>query len=70
MGFRIEMPQLSSDGGSATLASWLVGVGDRVEQGEVIAELETDKATVELEAPASGRIQALEIAANHKIAGN
>ncbi|MCA8963324.1 MAG: 2-oxo acid dehydrogenase subunit E2, partial [Planctomycetes bacterium] len=57
------MPQLSSDGGSATLASWLVGVGDRVEQGEVIAELETDKATVELEAPASGRIQALEIAA-------
>ncbi|MCA9504893.1 MAG: 2-oxo acid dehydrogenase subunit E2 [Spirochaetaceae bacterium] len=63
MGFRIEMPQLSSDGGSATLASWLVGVGDRVEQGEVIAELETDKATVELEAPASGRIQALEIAA-------
>jgi len=57
---RIEMPQLSSGGEEesvgATLASWLVAAGDEVEQGEVIAELETDKATVELESPASGRL--------------
>jgi len=50
------MPELSTDGEGATLATWLVSVGDRVEQGEVIAELETDKATVELEAPAAGTI--------------
>ena len=50
------MPELSSDGEGATLATWLVAVGDRVEKGEVIAELETEKATVELEAPASGTI--------------
>ena len=50
------MPELSSDGEGATLATWLVAVGDRVERGEVIAELETEKATVELEAPASGTI--------------
>jgi pyruvate dehydrogenase E2 component (dihydrolipoamide acetyltransferase) len=54
MRVKIEMPQLSSDGEGATLATWLVSVGDRVEKGEVIAELETDKSTVELEAPASG----------------
>ena len=56
MSTRIEMPELSSDGEGATLATWLVAVGDRVEKGEVIAELETEKATVELEAPASGTI--------------
>jgi len=53
---QIEMPQLSSDGEGATLATWLVSVGDRVEQGDVIAELETDKSTLELESPASGTI--------------
>jgi len=63
MSVRIEMPLLSSDGESATLATWLVAVGDVVEAGEVIAELETDKSTVELEAPTSGTIAQLSIAA-------
>ncbi|MCR9097242.1 MAG: 2-oxo acid dehydrogenase subunit E2 [bacterium] len=62
----IEMPRLSSgddqEGEGATLASWLVAVGDDVEQGEVIAELETDKATVELESPATGRLSEIAIA--------
>jgi pyruvate dehydrogenase E2 component (dihydrolipoamide acetyltransferase) len=62
MSVQIEMPQLSSDGESATLASWLVAVGDEVTKGEVIAELETDKSTVELEAPASGTIGELAVA--------
>lgn len=57
------MPQLSSEGESATLASWLVDLGDAVEAGDVIAELETDKSTVELEAPASGTIVEIIIAA-------
>jgi pyruvate dehydrogenase E2 component (dihydrolipoamide acetyltransferase) len=63
----IEMPQLSagqdedaSEG--ATLASWLVAVGDLVKQGEVVAELETDKATVELESPVAGRVLELVVA--------
>ena len=64
----IEMPQLSSGseeeaGEGATLASWLVEVGDLVEAGEVIAELETDKATVELESPVAGRVLELVVAA-------
>jgi pyruvate/2-oxoglutarate dehydrogenase complex dihydrolipoamide acyltransferase (E2) component len=39
-----------------TLVSWLKEAGDRVEEGEVIAEVETEKITNELEAPASGVI--------------
>ena len=65
---QIEMPDLGSgdaeaDAAGATLASWLVAVGDTVEAGEVIAELETDKATVELESPAAGRIASLDVEA-------
>lgn len=63
MTIQIEMPQLSSEGEAATLATWLVSVGDHVGKGDVIAELETDKATVELESPASGTIEALSVAA-------
>lgn len=63
MAVEIEMPQLSSEGESATLASWLVEPGEVVEKGDVIAELETDKATVELEAPASGTIAELRVSA-------
>lgn len=59
----IEMPRLSSDEGTATLSSWLVSEGDTIVQGAIIAELETDKATVELEAPVTGRIESLLVAA-------
>lgn len=55
------MPELSSEGEGAALATWLVAIGDRVEKGDVIAELETDKSTVELEAPATGTIVALAV---------
>jgi pyruvate/2-oxoglutarate dehydrogenase complex dihydrolipoamide acyltransferase (E2) component len=52
----LRMPNLGAEATSATIASWLRAVGDLVAAGEVIAELETEKATVELEAPASGRL--------------
>jgi pyruvate dehydrogenase E2 component (dihydrolipoamide acetyltransferase) len=63
MTVRIEMPQLSAEGESAALASWLVKAGDEVEAGEVIAELETDKSTLELEAPATGVLAEIVVAA-------
>jgi pyruvate dehydrogenase E2 component (dihydrolipoamide acetyltransferase) len=62
MTIQIEMPQLSAEGEGATLGLWLVKAGDRVEVGEVIAELETEKATLELEAPATGTIVELRVA--------
>ena len=40
----------------AVLSAWLKQPGDPVAQGEAIAEIETDKATIELEAPVAGRM--------------
>jgi pyruvate dehydrogenase E2 component (dihydrolipoamide acetyltransferase) len=42
-----------------TLARWLVSIGDRVKPGDLIAEIETDKATMEFESAEEGRITAL-----------
>jgi len=43
-----------------TLVKWLKAVGDAVKEGEVVAEIETDKAVVEIEAPATGTLGAIE----------
>ena len=50
------MPNLGYDMEEGTVQSWLKSVGDRVERGEAIAEIETDKTTVEMEAMASGTL--------------
>ncbi len=52
----IEMPRLGYDMESGRIVSWTKRVGDRVTRGEVIAEIETDKTTVEMEATASGTL--------------
>ncbi|MQA84273.1 MAG: biotin attachment protein [Streptosporangiales bacterium] len=41
----------------AVLVGWLKSVGDRVEQGEPLAEIETDKATGQLESPTVGTLR-------------
>ena len=50
----IEMPKLSDTQTVGTLLSWLKKSGDKVEEGEIIAEVETDKATMELESFTEG----------------
>jgi pyruvate/2-oxoglutarate dehydrogenase complex dihydrolipoamide acyltransferase (E2) component len=52
----IEMPKLGYDMETGVIGAWLKGVGDPVARGEAIAEIETDKATVEMEATASGTL--------------
>ena len=52
----IRMPNLGAEAATGKVASWLRGVGDTVAVGDVIAELETEKATVEFGAPVAGRI--------------
>src|SRR5260370_38323091 len=52
----IEMPKLGYDMETGRIVSWLKAEGDRVAPGEPIAEIETDKATIEMEARASGVI--------------
>jgi len=53
------MPALSPTMEEGNLAKWLVKVGDRIEPGQVIAEIETDKATMEVEAVDEGTVTEL-----------
>ncbi|MEJ2013168.1 MAG: dihydrolipoamide acetyltransferase family protein [Anaerolineales bacterium] len=50
----VNMPKLGFDMAEGTLVRWVVNEGEKIEQGDVLAEIETDKATVEVEASASG----------------
>ncbi|RAJ10206.1 pyruvate dehydrogenase complex dihydrolipoamide acetyltransferase [Arenibacter echinorum] len=50
----IKMPRLSDTMEEGTVATWLKKVGDEVEEGDILAEIETDKATMEFESFYSG----------------
>ena len=63
MAIDIKMPALSPTMTSGTLAKWLVAEGDKVASGDVIAEIETDKATMEVEAVDDGILAKLVVAA-------
>ena len=54
MATTIVMPQMGYDMREGTVVRWLKSEGDTVSRGEVIAEIETDKATVEMEAYSTG----------------
>ena len=56
MRVEVTMPNLGYDMEEGTVQSWLKRVGDSVTRGEPIAEIETDKTTVEMEAMASGTL--------------
>ncbi len=56
MPINITMPALSPTMEEGNLAKWLVKEGDKVSPGDVIAEIETDKATMEVEAVDAGTI--------------
>jgi pyruvate dehydrogenase E2 component (dihydrolipoamide acetyltransferase) len=56
MPINITMPALSPTMEEGTLSSWLVKVGDEIGPGDVIAEIETDKATMEVEAVDEGTV--------------
>ena len=63
MAVEIKMPALSPTMETGTLATWNVSVGDNVRSGDVIAEIETDKATMEVEAVDEGVVASILIAA-------
>lgn len=52
----VKMPRLSDTMEEGTVASWLKKVGDEVEEGDILAEIETDKATMEFESFYSGTL--------------
>ena len=63
MATEVLMPALSPTMEEGTLAKWLVKEGDKVKSGQILAEIETDKATMEFEATDEGVIGKLLVAA-------
>jgi len=57
MGIELKMPALSPTMEQGTLAKWLKQEGDKIEPGDIIAEIETDKATMEFEAIDEGVLE-------------
>jgi pyruvate dehydrogenase E2 component (dihydrolipoamide acetyltransferase) len=68
MSVNIEMPKLSDTMTEGTVVKWLKQVGDQVEIGDVIAEVETDKATMEMEAFDDGVLTEIKVQAGEKAA--
>ena len=64
MATRITVPHLDANIVDVTVTAWRKAIGDRVDPGEIVAELTTDKATFDLEAPCAGIL--LEILAAEK----
>src|SRR3954469_12894988 len=56
MPIEVILPKVDMDMASGTISRWLVKDGDRVKKGATIFEIETDKATMEVEAPGDGTI--------------
>ena len=62
MSIELKMPALSPTMEEGTLAKWLVKEGDEVKSGDILAEIETDKATMEFEAVDEGKIAKILVA--------
>lgn len=54
MRVAVEMPKFAADAEDGRIERWMKAVGDQVERGEMIVEIETDKALMEIESPAAG----------------
>jgi len=67
MATEILMPALSPTMEEGTLTKWLVSEGDAVQSGDLLAEIETDKATMEFEAVDEGTIGKILISGGSKM---
>ena len=57
MEVEVKMPDLSTTEGEVKVIKWLIEVGQKVERGQPLLEVETDKATMEMESLASGTLK-------------
>lgn len=64
----ITMPKMSDTMEEGTIASWLKKVGDDVSSGDILAEVETDKATMELESYEDGKLLYIGVEAGNSVA--
>jgi pyruvate dehydrogenase E2 component (dihydrolipoamide acetyltransferase) len=67
MAIEITMPKLSDTMEEGTILKWRVKKGDRVERGDIIAEVETDKAAMEMEAFEAGVVSELKVEENDTV---
>lgn len=67
MATNITMPQMGFDMTEGTIANWLKNEGDPVLKGDPIAEIETDKTTIQIEAFASGVLAKIVVPAGGKV---
>jgi pyruvate dehydrogenase E2 component (dihydrolipoamide acetyltransferase) len=68
MDVEMKMPDLSTTGDEVRVVSWVVEVGGQVTRGAPLLEVETDKATMEVEAIASGVLKRVLVAAGDTVA--
>lgn len=57
MPYELKMPDLTTNDSPIRIVRWMVRVGDLVERGQALMEVETDKATLEVESAVSGRLE-------------
>jgi len=67
MSVEVYVPQWGMGIKECRVVAWLKAAGDPVGEGEPIAELETAKATQELESPASGTLESIVVAAGETV---
>jgi pyruvate/2-oxoglutarate dehydrogenase complex dihydrolipoamide acyltransferase (E2) component len=67
MRVEIKMPSVSAGMESGTVSAWQKSVGDRVERGEAIAQIETDKATLDLESRVAGIVAEILVQAGEEV---
>ncbi|EKF41880.1 acetyltransferase, partial [Nitratireductor indicus C115] len=57
MPVEVILPKVDMDMSTGRISSWAVGEGDTVKKGDLLFEIETDKAAMEIDAPASGIVR-------------
>ena len=68
MSWKIGMPNLGHTMEEGKVSEWLKAVGDRVSKGEVIAVVESDKASFDVESPADGYLTHIHVEGGHTVA--
>ena len=63
----VVMPQMGESIVEGTIVEWLKKVGDRVEAGEPIVEIETAKSALEVESPASGTLTEIKVQVDDEV---
>ena len=70
MATQIIMPKMGFDMTEGTVANWLKNIGDAIQKGEPVVEIETDKTTIQVEADTSGVLLSIAVPAGEKVPVN